>query len=203
MRVLAATIVLVAAALWSSDADADRPCTVSQRAQTLVRTPDGVLYARHNHAFGCLNSTGRTRRLPAHGSGNSVLFVAFGLSGRFAAYVVGEGDYEDVTVADLRSGRTIVTQQASPTFARDVKSLVVKRNGSVAWIAQGGGYSPEGMKPCSCGAFEVHRVSARRPGRDEMLAKGVDINPKSLRLVNHRRQIAWREGGRRHLASLR
>jgi hypothetical protein len=101
-----------------------------------------------------------------------------------------------VIVRDLGDGRQLRSEPATtgplrPEFTQLVASIVVKPDGAVAWIGEGGSVI-SGTR-----GVEVDKADAHGLAR---LDSGGGIDVRSLRLAGSR--LAWRHGGRSRSASL-
>lgn len=123
------------------------------------------------------------------------------LAGRRTAYSLDEtssnSDHAVVEVRDLPSGRTLHRSTFEPAvdlgYTGGTTGLVLKRNGSVAWIRAT--CRPE-APPTSC-QYVVLRLDSR--GRSRLDA-GPDVVPNSLTLKGS--TLSWLDGGERRFASL-
>ena len=128
------------------------------------------------------------------------------LSGRFAGYVqrfpsAAGGDNVEVTVRNLVTGRILRRFSGSESnfdSSLPVFDLVVKRNGSAAWISEDRSSNPDG----SLRQIEnqVHVADAR--GRRRIVDRSAGIEPQSLELTPDRRAITYTRDGERRTVPL-
>ena len=120
-------------------------------------------------------------------------------AGRFVAYVpTVEAVPENVWVMNMATGHAHSYQAAKPIesgICAEVDSLVLKRDGAVAWIATN--FLGEQCSNPPGPAIEV-RVHDRRGLR--VLDSGTGIAPRSLRLARSR--LRWMHSGRTRTARL-
>ena len=120
---------------------------------------------------------------------------------RFSTSINGEGaELRYVVVRDLRTGRIFRhLPTGNPLVARPnvsgvgpLVSLVVKTNGSVAWIAEDIGRSTLS----TTGALEhiFYDVYASDKSGTRLLASGFDVSPSSLALAGS--TVYWTQGGK-------
>ena len=127
----------------------------------------------------------------------------FALAGRYVAYEQAfyNPDTDDrlqfIVVTDLKRGRIKrrrgpVFDPTSPDSGRaTVERIVLKRNGSVAWLARGFSAKRDRM------TREVYRLDRRGYRR---LDEGPTIKRRSLRL--HCRRLSWIHAGHKRTATL-
>ena len=172
------------------------------RAHTLAADRMARVYVLHKKVYGCTrgshsryelgaasNSMGEGRVGPIALAG---VDVAFGRTS-FGVDVVSA----EVVVENLTDGRVLHEEAATrssvgPEYAQQVHSIVVKPDGSVAWIGTVSAFTSRKS------ATEVRK--ADRTARAS-LDKGNAIRPDSLRL--HRSKLTWRDGSTRKSATLR
>lgn len=102
-----------------------------------------------------------------------------------------------VVVRDLRTGRVlhnVPTGTQSPPVphfvgAGEATTIVVKRDGAVAWIVE---------SKCLGGEYQVHALDE---DGERVLASGRDIAPRSLALVGS--TLYWTQGGKPYSATLK
>ena len=152
--------------------------------------------------YGCVFSTQVARVLPGQGEGATL--SQFTLAGRYVGYAK---KFHDQAVAesgglimvfDAKQGGTKVSQPAWPDqagvppenrgFSDEVTSLVLKTNGSVAWI--GHKFNAGSSDP---GTYSVQRVSAT-DGVKQELDRGAAIGAQSLALARDNLTIYWSNG---------
>jgi hypothetical protein len=184
--------VLSLAALLVSAAPAAahhcRASSTSRGATIVYRTSEAVVFNKGVYTYGCLYRPGDVRRLPTEG-GEVDDFVQ---SGRYLAYstsgsAIGD-EFDRVYVFDLKTGRLLRTY--SSTF---VSKIVVKRNGSAAWVQASVVQSPaEGQPVREVRKGEVGEVD------DELLDRSAGVVPESLALSADRTTVSWtRDGAQR------
>jgi hypothetical protein len=154
--------------------------------------------------YACVRATGKSLLLDLRGEGRgSVDPRTVRLRGWYVAYgddFVGiDSDYELVVVRDLRSGRVVHRRYPrSPGFPGEgsvvLDSILLKRDGAVAWIVSVRPCCVVGRKPP---APEVARIDRRGFA---VLNRNQRIHPKSLTLRGS--TIRWRTGTRTHHSSL-
>ena len=193
---IAGGLMLAVLAVAGASAQAATAPTCSKKSGTTVRaTKHARVFTKRGRVYACLYRVARDRPGRRFLLGNaSVRNVR--LAGRFVAYsrVVDEG--ARVTVKELRRGRIVRNARPmtlSPGFPV-VTDLVLKRNGSLAWIA---GSTPLDLPMAPPGTpvdrrpnFEVHKADT---GGRAVLDQGRDIAPASLRLI--RSTVSWTKGG--------
>jgi hypothetical protein len=205
--------VAAASLALAQPAAADHGCSAhAEGGKVTHKTKEAHVVEKNDRWYGCAARVGRPYRLPGTDRISSVREFGDGaapvhirLSGVFAAYErytvypAGAETVTDVYVADLRTGKAVVKQQATTRrhagYDSEVTDLVLKRNGSVGWI---------GRFEDPAETWEVLRFSRDGPDRGRAtVASGPDIHGKSLTLSADRRKMRWREGGERRSAPLR
>jgi hypothetical protein len=203
---LVLTVLAIATvALAAAPASAARRCSVPPGARVLDRTSEAVVWTRGTFAtFGCHRSAGRNRRLPNEGGG--IRGEQRGspsrpglptLSGRYVGYVtfgsaIGD-EFDRMYVYDLIRGR--VKSIGSSNF---VRTFVLKRNGSVAWV-QSSIVQPADPNQ---DVYEVRKIAHDERQGNVLVDRGAGIDPASLALSSDRRSITWTNGGAQRTASL-
>lgn len=199
---LAVALTGLAVAIWVADAgawDPAGPCWPAG-SRTIVRTDRGRVYTGSDgRDYGCLFSVGRSIRLDPGEAPNGRPYV---LHAPYVAYrqVIRHADTHrisvDLDVLDLRSGRSkhhvkdVFDHERRTGINRNqatLPSLVLKGNGSVAWIS---------MVPWSYLRF-VYRLDTRGIERLDLDAQ---IRKHSLRL--RRGRLSWVRDGVTHTADL-
>lgn len=176
-------------------------------ADLVTRSSDGAVFrklrarsdgVRIPITYGCLVRGGGIRRLDRTLGTQGDTARDPRLAGRFVgfrrSYMVSESDSaSDVVVVDLKTGATEVHEQGNPGSGADseVLTLVVKRNGSVAWMAVG----VRGEDVTVWKADE----SAAGP---RQLDRGPAVDYRSLRLSADRQTVHWRNAGAERSAPL-
>jgi hypothetical protein len=160
------------------------------------------VYQSGGDVYGCSTAGGRSYRLGAaartirQGRAGPIALagvdVAYGLT-EFGVDTVSA----QVIVRNLRSGAQLrrepaTTRALGVEFFQSVAAVVVKPDGAVAWIGQGGSVTHAGS-----GEIEVNRADAH--GR-ALLDSGNGIDTRSLRL--HGSTASWRHGGVTRSATL-
>lgn len=176
------------------------PCG-SPSARTLAADAVARVYAEGETVYGCAHG-GRAYRLGA--SSRSIREGRVGpvaLAGVVAAYGLSRYGVDTVAAAvvvrRLSDGKQLRTASATsravgPESSEAVTSVVVKRNGSVAWIG-------------AAGSIIAHRsteteVNAADRRGERLLDSGAGINARSLRLRGS--TLTWVDGGRTRSATL-
>ena len=204
----AALIALPAAAGASCRSKAPSDAKVAQRSRTIVvySVDDETPGFEQRIMYGCEFRTGKLRRLDEGRSFAHVLNLK--LAGRYIGYSAyeeepaGQTIYEQVHVDDLRTGErrryeVFFGQPFPPEYHERVRSLVLKPNGSLAWITAA-------YETREAQVLQVHRVEAPGKGRHHMkIDEGEAIGPNSLALSENRRRIYWTNAGEPRSARLR
>jgi len=174
--------------------------------RTLRRTLTARVWKARTGYYGCAFRAGRIYRLGGYstlGGDNLDAARQLALAGPVVA-LVSEGF--EIRVRSLRSGR--VLHHVSNTIASDqinesqspVDKLVVKSNGSVAWIASGrdgeGDPNPPPRDPT-----EVHVLGS--DNHHQIVARDPKISVYSLRLLPGGGGVSWQSDGQTHTAPLR
>jgi hypothetical protein len=170
----------------------------SSGARIVVKTREAVVFTKGIYYYGCLASVGTVRRLPEEGGGIDITPPNIPvLAGRYVAYSTegsGIGDeFDRLYVYDLRVGRRFLVESSTV-----IRSVVLKRNGSVAWIeaahADAGGDQP---------VWDVRKWSNEERQGSLLIDRGRDVDPDSLVLSPDRLSIGWTRGGAPRTATLR
>ncbi len=170
------------------------------RAKTLAADRVARIYSSHGVVSGCSAKGARSYRLGSNARFPHQSVGPLALSGDMAAYVLGtmgvDTNSDELIVRRLTDGKEIrdilLSAVSAPRggFVEGVDSIVVKSNGSVAWIGDGGPLGSHLIR-------EV--VKADRHGK-RRLDHGNTINARSLRL--HGSTLSWKHGGVRRTATL-
>ena len=197
---VSAALAVVAATSASAEAARTPTCT-KKSGTTVVATKQARVFKKGGRVYACLYRLARHRAgrrfLLGDGSVRNVR-----LAGRFVGYsrVVDTGP--KVTVKELRRGRLV--HNARPTSLSPappvVTDLVLKRNGSVAWIA---GSTPLDIPMAPPGTVvprPTYQVQKADRDSSAVLDQGRDIAPGSLAL--RRSTVSWSKGGRTYSAQL-
>jgi len=174
----------------------------SQRAKRDLRNDSGRVFEQllgigdvefFPHVYACLFST--NKRVPLGRNWDDERIELPRLTEPYVAYVsIGcglAGCSPSIMVRDLRDGR-LLRNHLEPSFetqpertpARNVTSLVLKANGSVAWIVDRLAFM--GL-PHSIDVVAVDSTGRR------VLDSGLDVDPTSLALTGS--TLTWRKGG--------
>lgn len=196
-----APVVLALALVMPATAPAAKSCraSTSNGAKIVTRTKSAVVFTKRGNVYGCLYRVGRIRRLLDEGGGiKEVGLSAPRLAGRYVAYAtfgsaIGD-EFDRVVVFDLRRGR--VKHEVGSTY---VQSIVVKKNGSAAWIQESVVRSANPDTPL----YEVYELSDVDRQGALLLDRGRAVNPQSLKLGDDSKSVSWRNGQETRNAPLR
>ena len=169
-------------------------------AKRIVKSKYGVIFTKPKRfsTYACLYKGGRIFALRDEGGGldggNGEASKPV-MNGRYVAYATrgsAIGDEIDrVVVWDMRNGFSKYLQ-----VGPYIRKVVVKKNGSVAWISS----TPVG----SSAGYEVHRIQAEREDAgDETLVRASTLDTQSLKLGSDSNSITWIDGGKTNTAELR
>ncbi|MDQ3933185.1 MAG: hypothetical protein M3340_00985 [Actinomycetota bacterium] len=193
---------------------------LSRTSRVIDETRFGIVFRKGDYVYGCIYSTGRIRRLPEQDPlGPPVTGVGvLRLDGRYVGYgVEDEEGGAQVLLYDLKTGTRVFTAGVfGPETGSDpnvtpyslrVRSIVVKANGTTAWIGEGS--RKVGQEPVPGGGFRditepVLEVVVRRPGDTESRAldSGSDIAPRSIAKSADEQTLFWTRGGSSRSAPL-
>jgi hypothetical protein len=185
---------------------------LSRTSRVIDETRFGIVFRKGDYVYGCIFTTGRIRRLPEQDPlGPPQTFVGvLELDGRYVAYgVEDEEGGAQVLLYDLKTGTRVFTagvfgpETGSDTnvtrYSLRVRSIVVKANGTTAWISEGS--RKVGQEPVPGGGFRditepVLEVVQRRPGdsANQALDSGSDIAPRSLAKSADEHTLYWTRG---------
>lgn len=201
-RIGLVTFVLVAAWLvQSATAAAPGASCGRPQGQTLAQSASARAYTLNGEVYACAIPNGVVRHL-----GSASVCVGtkraapVAVDGGFVAYALESCGIDtgssQVIVMRARTGKRLhadpaTTEPTGPESYETVQSLVVKRNGSDAWIAVAN----------SLGTHKtMTEVHAHGTGGFVLLDSGSAINPSSLRLAGS--TLRWRHGSRKHSSRL-
>lgn len=178
--------------------------------KVLAKSHRAVVFDRSTHhghgssaytaitAFGCWRATGQKVRLGIDDDDLGERVTHVRIAGRFVGFasVSCDGTGSSCSTAvyvwnvkkRTRRRHSDALQGTSDLY--DVRSLVLKRNASVAWIARDDDADPTN--------YQVRKIDA---DGHATLASGHDINGGSLRL--HESELTWKQGGSERHATLR
>jgi hypothetical protein len=209
---LAAVVTAACAGAWigspATPATAGSAACAAPRSAPIVTTSRARVYeASGGRVFACSYRYGR-RVLIGPAPDVIELFAPYAVNSRHVAFLQGyfEGTaaYYDVVEYDLKTGRLRFEEQNGPSDdcggdddcgASSVGRLLMKPNGSLAWVAcytNGHG--------CRHGPYAILRRDRRGP---KLLDQGGRIEPRSLRLTRGGRRVVWRKRGELRHATLR
>jgi hypothetical protein len=167
--------------------------------QLEVRSSEGAVFQKRKRTtsgvqavtYACLVRGGSIRRLDDPARAIHAFDAA--LAGRYVGYE--REDFSDqftvpstLGVVDLKTGTRRIVSASPNSSDRDtaVRAFVIKRNGSVAWIAVG---DPSGDQ----GVFKLDSTTDEPVSLDTAPAPGFD--DRTLRLSADRRAVLWRKRG--------
>ncbi|MGI8572862.1 MAG: hypothetical protein ACR2L9_09620 [Solirubrobacteraceae bacterium] len=170
-------------------------------APTLVGSRAVRIYLVRKTVYGCAGASGKSYRLGKRGFCRLQSCVGqIALAGQTAAYELDtfgvDTSSSGVVVKNLANGRVLMNRVAiwnvpGPESFESVSSIVVKRDGALAWIAKVSSIGhPSAL-------FEVHRDDGRA---HDLLDSGPGIAPRSLRL--HGSTMTWTDAGQTRSATL-
>ena len=207
-----ALVAVVAAMGGSAEADRDG-CKVPRGSTVFAKSRYAVVYEdSRGRDFGCLFSLGRRAELI---DANTDYTNPFTLAGRYVAYPQTSSEPDGttfylLTVFDLRQGgwHTLSGIYADPPDyevnheSAGIKTdLVLKKNGSVAWISCYPYLGDTDSTNCSRGPgfpLEVWRTDRRGT---KLLDAYTDVGKRSLKRRGS--TISWRHGSKRRTAQLK
>jgi len=210
---IAALLVVLASCGSSAAAPGGSPAspsaTTSARhcgpsgATTLASSSQARVYSSGGGVYGCSFAAGRSFRLGSaarslhEGRVAPVVLAGSDVAYGLATFGVDTGR-TGVVVRRLTDGTQLAdfasTQAGVVEGFQSIGSLVVKRDGAVAWI---------GVERSIVGSRQVVEVHGAPAGAstDRLLGSGAQIAPSSLRL--HGSTLTWRDGGATRHATLR
>jgi hypothetical protein len=162
------------------------------------------VYASAGFVYGCSATTRRTTRLgrsnrciAASRAGPAAVAVELAAYGLESCGVdTGSGEVVVRRLSDGRGLRTLDATQGPrrPESYQSVSSIVVRRDGAVAWVARASSLGGGGQS-----SLQVLAADAGSGAR--LLDSGAGIAPASLAL--HGSRLTWKDGGQSRSASLR
>lgn len=194
---LAAAVTAVVVAAAGGTAEARRAPACAKAGSTVTATKYARVFRQRGRTYACRYRTGRRFLL----GGDTVHNVR--IAGRYVGYsrVTGAAGRK-ITVRELRRGRIVHDARAAALPPSLITDLRLKRNGSVAWIAQIMPLDLPLLPPHLRGdprpTYEVRK--ADRAGK-ALLDRSRDIVPGSLRI--RRTAAYWVKAGQVYSATLR
>lgn len=206
MRPWLVLVSLIAAAgagvLAVPGASADGAVCGPAKSTTLAANRLARVYSKGQKVYGCIrgghssyelgstsNSPGEARVGPIALAG---VDAAFGRTSSGVDVISAEVVVERLTDGVVLRDRSATTANVGPEYAQQVDSVVVKPDGSVAWIG-------------SVSSITSHRdvIQVRKSDRTARAAldSGPKIGRRSLRL--HGSELSWRDGSATKTAKLR
>ena len=197
--------MLVALALGACGAAA-RPTSSTacgpSSARTLAADHIARVYATASAVYGCTRGASQRYKLGAVGPIREARVGSVALAATVVAYSQSTFGVDTISsvvvVRRLSDGKQLADDPAfvgplGPEFSESVQSVVTKRDGSAAWIVEGGSIVSQQS------TTEVVSLSA---GRERILdsGSGGGIDVKSLRLQGS--SLTWTHGGQTRSATL-
>jgi hypothetical protein len=187
-------------AAWSRPAHLASAACSPAGSQTLASSRSSRVYALGGKAYACLDSNGKTYKL-----GSATLCIGgvragpFALAGGDVAYGATSCGIDfsssELIVKSLVSGRTLRRAPATNTSLVEqeggVRSLVLKADGSVAWIA---------TEQSLGNHHRLLQLFKDDKGGLKLLDSGLSVAPSSLKLRGS--QLTWRRDGTSRHATL-
>lgn len=199
---LAASAVIVGPPTATAGIDRDNRCVgYAERYAVEQQTKFEVLFSKvvqgDRFFYGCAFSSERARRLPGQSCCEVDVVSGFQLQGRYVAYrslnqePAATQANDTLYVYDVKTGQIKVQEPAVPPVNTSnstlISSIVVKANGSVAWI--GGLQTGPGQTD-----YQVQTEDST--GTDPVTVDhGDDIAPGSLGKASDGLSIYWIRGG--------
>jgi hypothetical protein len=204
IRATALLIALLAIGTANSYArSTTRPCG-PRDAPTLAASHVARVYSQQGFVYGCSTHSGGRYKLGSSArSIREARIEPVALAGVVAAYGQTTFGVDTISavlvVRRLSDGRKLTENPAfdgvlGAEFTESVQAVVVLRDGSAAWIVQGGSI---------ISAQRTTEVVALSQGHERLLDSNVAglIDPRSLRL--HGSKLTWTHGGATRSATLR
>jgi hypothetical protein len=172
------------------------------KARTLAADRLARVYTADQKVYGCAHGThsrymlGTTSNSPGEGRVGPIALagvdVAFGRTTSGVDVISAEVVVENLTDGHVLKDLPATAGNFGPEYAQQVNSIVVKPDGSVAWIGS--------ISSITSGKTAIQ---VRKSDRTQatLLDSGPGIKPDSLRL--HRSELTWRDGSTRKSAKLR
>ena len=194
--------LMLAPAVASAGIDRDNNCVrYAERYDVEQQTKFDVVFSKvvqgDRFFYGCVFSTEHARRLPGQSCCETDVARGFELQGRYVAYrslnqePAATKANDTLYVYDVKTGQIKVQQTAVPPVNTQgstfISSIVVKANGSVAWIGGlqlGGGQAD----------YQVQTDDSTGTG-PVTVDQGNDIAPTSLGKASDGHSIYWLRGG--------
>ncbi|MBV9309593.1 MAG: hypothetical protein JOZ73_02105 [Solirubrobacterales bacterium] len=203
MRAVARLIVSVGVLLAAGTAQAATPPCGPSDASTIAADRVARVYTQGAAVYGCSAHGSQAYQLGSSQPTREARVGPVALAGSVAAYELSNFGVDTVSatvvVRRLSDGKQLAQRSAyegtlGAEFFVSVGSVVVKRDGSAAWIVQGGSI---------ISAERSTEVVALSHGDEKVLAATAAglIDPKSLRL--HGSKLTWTWGGKTRSATLR
>ena len=195
----------LAAAAFGTGATASQTTSCHPSGKTLAHDSAAAVYATGGGVYGCADSAGIAYKLGSTGTCvQSARIDHVALAGTVAAFGLERCGVDTGTtmieVRRLTDNHAVLPVEPAITGPlgaesyESVGSLVVRRDGAVAWIARGD--SIVGHGPTE---VELHRVDSHE--HQTLLDSGAGIASGSLRLRGSR--LTWRHGQAKRHATLR
>jgi hypothetical protein len=195
-------LMLGAPAVASAGIDRDNNCVrYAERYDVEQQTKFEVLFSKvvqgDRFFYGCAFSSQHARRLPGQSCCETDVASGFQLQGRYVAYqslnqepaspvAIGTLYVYDVKAGQIKVQAPAVTPGSGPGSIF-ISSIVVKANGSVAWI----GGLQSGPAPTD---YQVQTEDTTATG-PVTVDQGTDIAPSSLAKASDGLSIYWTRGG--------
>ena len=194
-------LMLGAPAVASAGIDRDNNCVrYAERYDVEQQTKFEVLFSKvvqgDRFFYGCAFSSQHARRLPGQSCCETDVASEFQLQGRYVAYQsLNQEPAATVAIGtlyvyDVKAGQIKVQEPAVPGSGPGsivISSIVVKANGSVAWI----GGLQSGPAPTD---YQVQTEDTTATG-PVTVDQGTDIAPSSLAKASDGLSIYWTRGG--------
>jgi hypothetical protein len=217
-RICACGTALAAAAALAlpAAASAESRCAASRAAGTkvVVASNKAVVYKRRETKpgdgkqwlhYGCLYARDKEWPLSNGFAEFAHHFGQWALAGRYVAFgyeyeeAAPDLSYDQIHVVDLRSGKDkydVGSPTDSPNGESYVRAIVLKRNGSIAWISSYHDDYPHVL-------LQVWKFEVGGDGKSHKLDEGGSIRPHSLALSGNGKTVYWRNGAETRSAKLR
>jgi len=198
---LAAGALTLVPSIASAGIDRDNRCVrYAERYDVEQQTKFAVLFSKvvegDRFFYGCAFSSEQARRLPGQSCCEVDVVSGFQLQGRYVAYrslnqePAATVANDTLYVYDVKTGQIKVRAPAVPPEttpgSRSISSIVVKANGSVAWIG--------GVQAGSSNADYQVQIDDTAGSGPVTVDHGSDIAPDSLAKASDGLSIYWTRG---------